>query len=211
MQWATTEDLAEHGLDDPSVRKEVKQLQRKQLQGLQAKKKTTHARQQQQQQPQNAPSPLGPPNQPSAAAAADAALEDIEEAMRVHILVHDSRNAFLVPDPTGLLAEGACFFQPTIADVPTVMRGKIMMVRCVFHAQLAMYVYVVCLRVCKSLNVQRYFCCSLELKLNLFPEGSRIGGGLLKSSAGRCSMYHFTKTITKTLFLSFGSVNRHFE
>eukprot|EP00983_Pelagomonas_calceolata_P112934 1159936-Pelagomonas_calceolata.AAC.15 len=54
--------------------------------------------------------------------------ESEHPAQRVRILVPDSRSAYLVPDPSGQLIEGECFLQPTIADVPTVIKGRIMMV-----------------------------------------------------------------------------------
>ena len=69
---------------------------------------------------------------PAATATAAAAADEEEEehpASRLRILVPQSRSAYLVPDPTGRLQPGQCFFQPVAADVPTVIEGRLLMVR----------------------------------------------------------------------------------
>lgn len=101
-QWPAAEQLVEHGLGHPEVLRKLKELQSKEMKGL-ARKKATQ--------------------RPTGAGASQGAAEEEPEhpACRLRTLIPQSRAAFLVPDPTGLLEPGQCFFQPTIGDQGVVL------------------------------------------------------------------------------------------
>ena len=147
-QWGAAEDLIEHGpKGSETAMRAVRGLQKKHLEAMRAKSKPDksaqplHHGQQQEQQRQQHVQPSSSASSASANETAGRGKGSVEDggadakggtsdhlAQRVRILVLDSRSAFLVPDPSGMLSEGECFFQPTIADMPTVIKGKVMMV-----------------------------------------------------------------------------------